>query len=1018
MKKLVKVVAVLGLAAAMALPLAACGEAGKSAYDIAVEHGFIGTEEEWLESLRGPQGEQGEKGDQGEKGEQGEAGTPGTTPSITINEDGYWVINGEVTDVKAEGEDGKDGASGPMGPTGPAGVGIDSIATEIVDDGSGNFTTVITIILTDDTKYSFNLPGAAVSSGQEYEAGSSELFAELVKGGATSITLTDDVEVGEVLKISQDLTLDLNGKTLTVGSGIADGSAALRVEAGGKLTIDGNGTIDATKASDGVVPVAAMGKDALVTVEGGTIKVDTPKESCLYAMYGGEVVVNGGTFENSCTDPYEYGGGPGLTVNVSNSYKVSDIVVNGGTFIGRDPALGDDNLGGTFVAEGYVSVPGENNTYTIVESDKVARETYPVIAGTGAFKTLSDAVKAFNVAEKAPLANGALVVDLAAGTDYSLGGLSVVRGNVTLKGAGADSTTLTLTAAKSGQAGLEVAADGLTVKDMTIVLGTDVGDGNTAVIKPVWGDKQVEGLKLIGLTVIGNDKGHGINLHNVKDAVVENVTIDGYAKNGIAIASATGVKISSVQFNDTTAWADIGLMYADSSGKTIGTTAGEWYRTPVTGVKIGEGNTFGKGVVYSDITPVFAKTVTDYSGVTAEDMYDVTGMEAYGYVPVIVEKEEGEVQLQYLSEKAAESVEVVASVNGVSYQTLEKALAEAEDGATITLNADVTMTQAITFSKNVTLDLGGKKLTWNKHQVEGDANGSVYSYSVSSGATLRITGEKGSKLVFTESVESKNAADLVVSGTGSAVVIQGVDVQLCGGLLLYGDGQTDTDPASLSVEDATLESQSYCISTNASTENNVQKWKNVSITVTNSVLKAPTPIMLNVDGHLVVDGCTIEGGIQGIFLRAGEANISNSTISTSFEATNEDGHPYHEKWASGNCATAGAIVIGNKNGAGYYADAVCTLSGVINVSAASGSYGTYVVYVTGNDDVYTGVNDDKAFTTSIDYTGVTGGTFSGDDITVEPNGENAEIFINGEEYSATAEEPAGTEGNPADEPQA
>ena len=131
MKKLVKAVAVLGLAAAMALPLAACGEAGKSAYDIAVEHGFVGTEEEWLESLRGPQGEKGEQGEQGpqgekgEQGEQGEAGTPGTTPSITINEDGYWVINGEVTDVKAEGqdgEDGKDGQDGASGPQGPSGT--------------------------------------------------------------------------------------------------------------------------------------------------------------------------------------------------------------------------------------------------------------------------------------------------------------------------------------------------------------------------------------------------------------------------------------------------------------------------------------------------------------------------------------------------------------------------------------------------------------------------------------------------------------------------------------------------------------------------------------------------------------------------------------------------------------------------------------------------------------------------------------------------------------------------------
>lgn len=35
---------------------------GKSAYEIAVENGFTGTEAEWLESLRGPRGEQGPPG--------------------------------------------------------------------------------------------------------------------------------------------------------------------------------------------------------------------------------------------------------------------------------------------------------------------------------------------------------------------------------------------------------------------------------------------------------------------------------------------------------------------------------------------------------------------------------------------------------------------------------------------------------------------------------------------------------------------------------------------------------------------------------------------------------------------------------------------------------------------------------------------------------------------------------------------------------------------------------------------
>lgn len=36
---------------------------GKSAYEIAVIHGYAGTEEEWLASLKGEQGPKGDRGD-------------------------------------------------------------------------------------------------------------------------------------------------------------------------------------------------------------------------------------------------------------------------------------------------------------------------------------------------------------------------------------------------------------------------------------------------------------------------------------------------------------------------------------------------------------------------------------------------------------------------------------------------------------------------------------------------------------------------------------------------------------------------------------------------------------------------------------------------------------------------------------------------------------------------------------------------------------------------------------------
>ena len=62
------------------------GKDGLSAYQIAVKNGFIGTEEEWLEGLKGQDGvngkdgingKDGEKGDKGEQGIQGEKGERG-----------------------------------------------------------------------------------------------------------------------------------------------------------------------------------------------------------------------------------------------------------------------------------------------------------------------------------------------------------------------------------------------------------------------------------------------------------------------------------------------------------------------------------------------------------------------------------------------------------------------------------------------------------------------------------------------------------------------------------------------------------------------------------------------------------------------------------------------------------------------------------------------------------------------------------------------------------------------------
>ena len=57
----------------------------------------------------------GDKGDQGIPGRDGKDGKDGETPTISISEDGYWVINGIKTWYKANGTNGKDGAPGKDG---------------------------------------------------------------------------------------------------------------------------------------------------------------------------------------------------------------------------------------------------------------------------------------------------------------------------------------------------------------------------------------------------------------------------------------------------------------------------------------------------------------------------------------------------------------------------------------------------------------------------------------------------------------------------------------------------------------------------------------------------------------------------------------------------------------------------------------------------------------------------------------------------------------------------------------
>ena len=95
-------------------PSASAGEdlpRGKSAYEIAKENGFNGTEAEWLASLKGEPGAAGASGKDGENGK---------TPYVGDN--GNWYIGADDTGKPSRGAKGDKGEKGEKGDTGAQGI--------------------------------------------------------------------------------------------------------------------------------------------------------------------------------------------------------------------------------------------------------------------------------------------------------------------------------------------------------------------------------------------------------------------------------------------------------------------------------------------------------------------------------------------------------------------------------------------------------------------------------------------------------------------------------------------------------------------------------------------------------------------------------------------------------------------------------------------------------------------------------------------------------------------------------
>lgn len=270
---------------------------------------------------------------------------------------------------------------------------------------------------------------------------------------------------------------------------------------------------------------------------------------------------------------------------------------------------------------------------------------------------------------------------------------------------------------------------------------------------------------------------------------------------------------------------------------------------------------------------------------------------------------------------------------------LKQALAANLPNYTIVLDEDIELATAISFtdSQSLTLDLNGHVLTVDGKKLVSTGTGAPIAAKGNSSLTI-INGTIAPKNYRT----TQSTIDMYDT---ASVVIDHVNIsRLAGGYRSYGYGVSAFGNGTITINDSTIEA-GCAVSTNASED------INPTITINRSkIIGYSTGLLFNVNGTLNVTDTEIVGINQGVFMRAGTATFTDSTIKTTLqdlgttnmltiskEAATGTFNPYYtdpngkntygEHWGSGtqNIPLAALVIGCSKAESSYWKHASVTL---------------------------------------------------------------------------------------------
>ena len=259
-----------------------------------------------------------------------------------------------------------------------------------------------------------------------------------------------------------------------------------------------------------------------------------------------------------------------------------------------------------------------------------------------------------------------------------------------------------------------------------------------------------------------------------------------------------------------------------------------------------------------------------------------------------------------------------------------------EKGGYARLTGDVAITaSAVADGKEVVLDLDGYSLTLHG--------------TMSTSGTSSLTLMNGT----VKSSESYEAVRYLVSASaGGSVALENVTMTSAGaGIGVAPSG----DPGKVTVRNSSITAFSYAVGTNASTP-----IYNAEIELYNSELVGMSAVLMNLPSVITVSGCTLQGSMHAMILRAGTAEITDSHLTLVYDSSNGEGDSAEEakdnyigKWGTGNAVPLAAITVGNDNSDGYLYPTVLTIDNSVVTADESGALPA--MYVRANTDAANGV---------------------------------------------------------------